>query len=177
MAKNLKPVKVIFRDKSGKFLPQEERFDEDKVGMVQVVRNGIYTILAENALKPKDLVQVLSQREYESLKEATVHVKTYTSKSKYKAWDIAGQIDKTKKIRRQQIKLTVTIMDGKQQKQFSFYHQIKRNSASSYSLFRRINEELGWEGVFLYDRIHGKMMADRKGKKVSLKSIRVDKVI
>ena len=169
-------VKVVFRDAKGKFMPQASRFDKH-VAMVQAVRNGYYTILAERGLGAKDLAQVLSQREFESLKEATVPVKLYTSGKKYKAWDIAEQIDKTKKIRRQDLKLTVMVDDGGRKKAFTFYHQIKRNSPSSYQLFRRINQEIGLEGMFLYDRVGGKLMSDRTGKKVKLLGIQVDKVI
>jgi hypothetical protein len=171
-----KPVRVIFRDARGKFLPQADRYTP-KVAMVQAVRNKYYTILAERGLPAKDLIEVLSQREFESLKEATKLVKDYSSKSKYKAWDIAEQIDKTKGIRRQDIKLTVSINDGGKLKQFSFYHQIKRNTSGSYNLFRRINQEIGLEGMFLYDQANGKMLADRTGKKVKLVGIKVEKIV
>lgn len=177
MAKKKKIVKrVIFRDAGGKFLPQSERFTK-KVAMVQVVRHGSFITLAKKPLSSNDLAQVLSQTEFESLKEALKLVKVYRSSKKYKAWDIAEQIDKTKKLRRKDLKFTLVVNDGGRQKSFSFYHQIKRNSKSSYQLFRRLNQEIGLEGMFLYDKIHGKLMADRTGKKVSLVEVIVQEVV
>lgn len=169
-------VKVVFRDERGRFMPHAKRFDKH-IAMVQAVRNGYYTILAERGLGARDLAQVLSQREFESLGEATVPVKLFTSGKKYRAWDIAEQIDKTKKIRRQDLKFTVMIDDGGRKKAFTFYHQIKRNSKSSYQLFRRINQEIGLEGMFLYDRVGGKIMSDRTGKQVKLLGIQVEKIL
>lgn len=176
MAKKPKSL-VVFRDAFGRFLPQAERFTK-KVAMVQAVRQGQYRTLSDRPLKSKDLAQVLSQREYESLREATEVVKEFTSNKKYKAWDIAEQIDKTKGLRRQDLKMTVVVEDGGRQKRFSFYHQIKKNSKSSYQIFRRINQEIGLERMFLYDKTPGgKLLPDRTGTKVKLVGIKVEKVV
>jgi hypothetical protein len=175
MAIKPRPIRVTFRDAAGKFLPATERYS-GKVAMVQVKRNKQWITLANRELPPDDLVQVLNQREFESLPEALVDVKDYKSKSKYKAWDISEQIDRTKRLRRKNLKFTVTIMDGTRRKSIAFYHNIKRNSASSYALFRRINQEIGLEGMFLYDKIGGKLIADRTGKKVSLVGIKVQEI-
>ena len=177
MAKKKTKQRVIFRDSSGKFLPQAERFTK-KVAMIQVVRNKRYVTVAEESLASKDLTQVLSQREYESLSEATTLVKDFTSGKKYKAWDIASQIDETKGIRRQDLKVTIVVNDGGRQKSFSFYHQVKRNTASSYQLFRRINQEIGLERMFLYDKTPGgRLLPDRTGKQVKLVKVRLEKVV
>ena len=176
MAKKKSKSRVIFRDGLGRFLPQSERFTK-KVAMIQAVRNKVYVVLATQPLPSKDLTQVLSQREYESLHEATVLVKDYKSNKKYKAWDIAGQIDKTKGLRRQDLKLTVTVNDGGKIKAFSFYHQIKKNGASNYQIFRRVNQELGLERMFLYDTVGGRLLPDRTGRKVTLQGIKVEKVV
>jgi hypothetical protein len=176
MAKNRTKSKVIFRDGLGRFLPQAKRFTKD-VAMIQAVRNGRYIKLADRPLQSKDLTQILSRTEYESLHEALESVKNYTSKKKYKAWDIAEQIDKTKGIRRKDMKFTIEVDDGGRKKSFSFYHQIKKNSTSSYQLFRRINQELGLERMFLYDKVGGKLLPDRTGKKVTLIGIRMEKVV
>jgi hypothetical protein len=169
-------IRVIFRDKDGRFIPQSDRYTK-RVAKIQVVRNRKVRDIASGPLSSKDLAQVLSQREFESLTEATKLVKTFSSKKKYKAWDIASQIDKTKGLRRQNLKLTVMVNDGGRQKKFTFYHNIKRNSKSNYQIFRRINQEIGLEGMFLYDRVGGKFLSDRTGKKVSLLGIKVEKVV
>ena len=176
MAKRKPKVRVVFRDKSGKFLPQAKRFTKE-VAMVQAVRNGYYTILSEKGLSSKDLVQVLSRTEYESLHEALEPVGYFKSSKKYRAWDIAEKIDKTKGIRRQDLKFTIEVDDGGRKKSFSFYHHIKKNSKSSYQLFRRINQEIGLERMFLYDKVGGKFLPDRTGKKVTLIGIKMEKVV
>lgn len=169
---------IIFRDKMGRFLPYADRY-KPSVAMIQARRgrDKEYVVLAERSLSPEDLPQVLNQREFELLPEALVGFKTFTSDKKYKAWDIAEQIDRTKSVRRKDLKYTVTIDDGGRQKKVSFYHRIKANSPSSYSIFRRINQEIGMEGFYLYKQAGGKMVADRKGKQVKLVNIHVEKVL
>lgn len=169
-------ARIVFRDKRGRFLPQTDRY-EPEVSMIQVQRKGEWITLAERSLPPDELATVLNQREFESLPEALSEVDTYTSTSKYKAWDIAEQIDKTKGIRRKDLKYTITLQDGKRRRQISFYHRVKRNTSGSYGIFQRINQEIGLEGLFLYDRAGGKILADRKGRKVRLVNIKVEQVI
>ena len=149
--------------------------------MIQVVRRHfgdmIWHDLAERMLPPDFLAQVLTQPEFESLPEALEKVKDYASSKKYKAWDISEQIDVTKRIRRKDLKFTVELLDGRRKKTVTFYHKIKRNTSSSYSIFRRINQEIGLEGYFLYDRVAGKVLADRTGKQVHLVGIKVEEII
>jgi hypothetical protein len=168
--------KVVIRDRLGRFMSLADRYKPD-VAMIQTVRNKRYTIVAERPLPPEDLINVLSQREFESLPEALIDVKDYTSKAKYKAWDIASQIDKTKGIRRKQLKVTVSVRDGRRLKTVIFYHKVKRNTASSYAIFRRINQEIGLEGFYLYDRVAGKILADRTGRQVRLEKVKVEEII
>jgi hypothetical protein len=168
--------RVIFRDIKGRFMNPRDRY-KSEVAMVQVVRNREYMIVSERMLPPDSLVNVLNQREFESLPEALVQKKFYQTKKKYAAWDIAEQIDRTKKIRRKDLKLTVELQDGKQKRKVVFYHRIKRNNPSSYHLFRRINQEIGLEGFFLYNKAGGKVLADRTGKQVKLIGINVEEII
>lgn len=167
--------RVIFRDALGRFMRAEDRY-KPEVAMVQAVRNREYIILAERMLKPDLLVQVLNQREFESLPEALFDRGTKSSTAKYKAWDIANQIDQMKGIRRKDMKYTVVVMDGKQKREISFYHRIKRNTAASYDLFRRINQEIGLEGFYIYRTAAGKILADRTGKKVRLVGVKVEEI-
>jgi hypothetical protein len=166
---------IIFRDAAGKFVKYSERY-LPKVAMVQARRRGEYEVLAERVLPPEDLADLLSGREFEQLPEATTPFAEYTSNKKYKAWDIAEQIDSTRGVRRKDLKITMEIMDGKRKKQLSFYQKIKSNQKSSYHLFKRMNEELGFEGLHLYKTAGGKHLADRKGRKVRLVRVRVEEV-
>lgn len=169
--------RVVFRNKLGRFISGTQRYTKD-VAMVQVVRNREYIIISERMLPPDSLVDVLSQREFESLPEALVDRGFFESGKKYKAWDIANQIDTSKRMRRKNLKFTVVIKEGNRQRQISFYHNIKRNAESSYSIFRRINQEVGIEGYYFYKETPGgKILTDRVGKKVHLVGIRVEEVV
>lgn len=170
------PHRVVIRNKLGQFMPLAKRYEAD-VAMIQVVRHKRYTTVAERPLPPQDLANVLSQPEFESLPEAVKPIKSYTSGKKYKAWDIAEQIDATRGLRRKDLKLTVRVMDGDRQRKVVIYHKIKRNTKSSYALFRRINQELGLEGFYIYNRVGQKILADRTGKQVHLLEIEVERVL
>ncbi len=177
MARKRRPHhRVIFRDVKGRFVKGAERYT-DKVKMVQGYRGGEYVKLVERKPTPELLADVLNQREFESLPEALVKLKDFKPKGKYQAWNLAEQIDKTKRIRRKNLKFTLTIQDGKRRKVLEFYHHIKRNTASSYQIFRRINQEIGLEGMFLYDKVGGKHIADRKGKQVTIVGMKVEEII
>lgn len=171
-----KGLKIIFRDELGRFLPYSARYEKD-VKLIQVRRHGYYVDLAERPLPPQDLADLLSRPEFESLPEALKLVDTFESKSRYKAWDIAEQIDRARGIRRKTLKMTMTMRDGERLREVTFYHTLRRNAVSSYELFRRINNEVGFEGAYLYQRVGSKILADRRGRKVSLVNIKVEKVL
>jgi hypothetical protein len=168
--------RVIFRGDRGRFISPKDRYTE-KVKAVQVFRGGEYVTVAARTLPPRELADLLNQREFEALPEALHKLKDFKPHSKYAAWNIAEQIDKTKGIRRKNVKYTMKIQDGRRLKTLTFYHHVKRNSSSSYALFRRINDEVGFAGFNFYDMIGGKHMADRKGKQVKLVSITAEEVI
>jgi len=177
VAAKRKQHRIIFRGERGRFLAANQRFTE-KVKSVQAFRGGEYvTIIQGRKPTPSMLADLLNHREFESLPEALNKIKDYKPHSKYAAWNIAEQIDKTKRLRRKNLKFTMQLMDGKRLKTVTFYHQIKRNQTSSYALFRRINTEVGFEGFHLYNRIDGKHLADRKGKQVKLVGITVEEVV
>jgi hypothetical protein len=69
------------------------------------------------------------------------------------------------------------VEDGKRLKVMPMYHIIKSNKKSSYHIFRRINDLLGANNMFTYDRIGSKLLADRRGKKVRIKGIRISEVL
>lgn len=176
MAKK-KQARVIFRGERGRFVSPKVRYTS-KVKQVQIKRGDRYvTVLEKKTPSPKILVDLLNQREFESLPEAIMPFKVFKPHSKYAAWNLAEQLDKAKGIRRKQLKITLELMDGQRLKRLTFYHIIKKNQTSSYQLFRRINEEIGFEGLQLYNQIRGKMIADRKGKQVRLIKAIVETVI
>lgn len=154
-----------------------------KVESVQAFRGGGYVEVVEShagkKIKPEDLIDVLNRREFEELPEALTEVAQYESKKKYKAWDVANQIDKTKGLRRKDLKITMELMDGKRKKTVSFYTKLKRTSTASYQIFSRMNKEVGTEGVQLFGshNVEGKHTADRKGKAVKLGKVIVEVVI
>jgi hypothetical protein len=98
-------------------------------------------------------------------------------KSKYQVWDLANKLDSMKGIRRKLLKIDVMVEDGKRLKVMPMYHIIKSNKKSSYHIFRRINDLLGANNMFTYDRIGSKLLADRRGKKVRIKGIRISEVL
>lgn len=172
-----KPTRVYFRNAKGQFVPERKRYTK-VVKSVQAKRGGEYvTIIKDRTPTPTMLADLLNQREFEQLPEALVKIKDYTPKGKYSAWNIAEQIDKTKRVRRKNLKVTLRVLDGNRLKTIEFYHHIKSNQPSSYSIFRRINAEIGIEGYNLYSVVRGKHIADRKGKQVKLVDVLVEEII
>ena len=145
--------------------------------MIQAYRGGRYVKVAGEGVSPERLSNVLSQREFEALPEASILIRDIKSTAKYRSWDVAEKIDATKGIRRKQLKITMELIDGKRKRVITFYHRIKRNTKSSYRLFQRINEEIGFEGMFLYKSAGGKLISDRRGRKVTLGNVRVEEVV
>lgn len=170
------PKRVIYRDAKGRFVAGRERYSK-KVKMVQAVRGGELVVIAKRPLTPKMLADLLNQREFEAQPEAIRKLKDYTPKGKYQAWDLAEQIDKTRGVRRKTLKITMDLDDGGRKRTIEFYHTIKRTKTSSYQIFRRINQEVGIEGFFLYDKVGSKIIADRKGKQVKIIGMTVNEVI
>jgi len=180
MAKKQPQPRVLFRDAKGRYVSASHRYT--KAVVVEAIRRGhsfdlVDTSLTGGKITPQVLAQVLTKTEFESLDEALSPFKTFTTKKKYAAWDICEQVDKTKGARRKTLKYTMEVMDGKRMKKVSFYHIIKRNGKSSYGLFRRMNQELGLEGMYTYDKVGSKILADRKGKKITLKRVVVEVVV
>lgn len=177
--------RVYFRDRLGRFLPSSDRYT-DRVKMVQrTVRGSIVTVADDidktDGMTPERLSNLVTKTEFEGMPEALRDVKEYSSSKKYKAWDIANQIDKTKGLRRKLLKITMDLREGEGKKArkrtVSFYQEITANQQRSYQLFKRINQEIGFEGGFLYDRVGRKLLSDRRGKRLHLKGIKVQEVL
>jgi len=169
--------RIILRDSKGRFLPASERY-KGKVKTVQVKRRDKYvTVVEQGKVTPETLAEVTTREEFESLSEALGRRFHFETKRKYRAWHISEQIDKTKGLRRKLLKITLNLRDGKRLRPVAFYHEITANQKRSYQLFQRINNAVGMEGAYLYDRIGGKIIADRKGKKMTLESVDVQEVL
>ena len=170
MAKRL----LYFRDDKGRFVAGKDRYT--KATSIQAYREGELVTVLRDKITPERLAMVTSKPEFESLPEVTRPIKTFSSKKKYKLWDIADQIDKQKGLRRKLLKLTINVMDGQRLRKVELYHEITANQPRSYQLFKRFNEHLGIDGLVAYDKVGGKLMADRRGKKVKVQSVMVEEV-
>jgi hypothetical protein len=171
---------VRFRGKDGRFVPAEERFTQAKT--VEAFRRGRWVTLIEEKkghISPKDLAIVLNRKEFENIAPAYDPVVTVKPRSKYQAWNIAEQIDKTRGVRRKLLRVKITIQDSKgKQKQVQFYQKINKNQKSSARIYHRINEVLGAEGYYTYKTGRGGgIIGERKGRKVKIVKATVEQVL
>lgn len=189
MAKRKKPVRrtspekhvasrVVFRDKSGRFVKEEDRYKRGLVAVVQVKRRGRYVnVFEEGKLTPEALADVTTRQEFEELATSFREIKSYKSSAKYKAWDVAQQIDSTPSIRRKLIKVEMFLSDGARTRVVNFYTKINKNQKASYNLFQRMNEAIGFDNMFLYNKIGRRAIEGRVGRKVSLTKVLVSEVL
>lgn len=177
MPKEKPPARIRFIDKKGRFVSAEKRYEKDKVARVQVKRRNRYVDVIVGKVTPEKLADVTSRQEFESLPPAHHQVAEFKSTKKYKAWDIAGKINSTKRVRRKLLRVTMEIDDKGRKRKVDFYTRINRNSSAQYNIFSRMNEALTGGKFFLYDRVSGKKIEGRKGKKVSLLRVTVDEVL
>jgi hypothetical protein len=123
------------------------------------------------------MARLLTRDEYERLPEVPIALRSFSPKGKYQAWNIAEQIDRSKGMRRKDLKITMEVQDGKRLRKVTFYTKIKANQKRSYQIFSAMNQAIGAERLHLYKAVGGKLLADRKGRKVSLKRVVVEEVI
>lgn len=172
---------IIVKGFDGRFMKLADRYS-DKVASIWAYRSGRYVDLIHpeytgQPVKPEDLMIMLRRDEFEKLPEAVKAVKSFKPKSRYQVWNLSEQIDRTKGIRRKLIKLTIRVRDGRRLRKVTMYTKVKGNQKRSYQIFKQINDTLGAEGFFTYDRVGSKLLADRKGRKISIEGIDVDEVI
>lgn len=168
---------VRFRGWDGKFVPAEDRFS-GKVKAVEAKRRGRWVYLIEDGdVSPKTLAVVLNRREFEDIPAAYDVIGEFKPHSKYQAWNVAEQIDNTRGVRRKLLRVKVVVDVGGKKKQVQFYQKINKNQKSSFRIFQRINETLGAEGLYTYKTINGKMITERKGKKVTIDKVIVEEVL
>ena len=173
---------VVFRDEYGRLVSPEDRYK--LADSVWVWRGGpkkgkyVPVVEGKKNIKPDVLVDVLYQPEFESLPPAYGQERSYKPKTnKYTVWNLAEQLDKTKGIRRKMLKVDVDVMDGKRLRRVSLITRIKRSGKASYQVFRSLTRALGAKGLFEYDRIGSKILTDRRGRKVSVKGMKVSEMI
>jgi hypothetical protein len=170
------PAAVLFRDKLGRFMKQSERYGKN-LAMVQRRLHDRYVTVKRGRVEPMELASLLNRRQFEALAEASREIRTYKSRRKYAAWDIAEQIDKTPRVRHRILKITLDLVDGKRMRKVTIYHTIKTKKASNISIWKHINQAVGLEGMQLYSQVGGKILSDRVGRKVSLKSVKLEEII
>lgn len=171
---------VRFRGKDGRFIPAEERYTKGVA--VEAFRRGRWVYLIEEKkpgkrISPKDLVNVLNRTEFENIAPAYDPIKSIKPRSKYQAWNVAQQIDKTRGVRRKLLRIKLTIQVGTRKKQVQFYQKINKYKKSSAIIYHRINEVLGAEGYYTYKSVNGRFVTDRKGRKVKILKAEVEQVI
>lgn len=168
---------VRFRGYDGRFLPAEDRLKKT-VKTVEAFRRGRWVTLIDSGnVTQKDLAVVLNRKEFEEIPAAYEEIGKFTPRSKFQAWNIAEQIDKTKGVRRKLLRINLVIQDGKKKSMIRFYQKINKNQKSSARIYHRINEALGAEGLYTYKMIGGKAITNRKGKKVKIVGVSVEQVL
>lgn len=169
--------KIRFRDEHGRFVKQEERYQ--KAVKVEKLFRGKWETIAEGkkVITPKRLVDILNRNEFESLAPNYSSPTTIKPTArKYTAWDAANKIGGLRGIKGHMMKVTMNIRDGDRLRKISFYRRVSRKKKySPYGMFRQMNQALGNEKLYLYNRIGSKLLPDRKGKSVHLESIEVSK--
>ena len=173
---------TLFRDWKGRFVSPMRRYEEDVVALVQSWRgygkHGKYVdVIQYTGVTPEKMARLLTRDEYERLPEVPVSFKEFKPKGKYQAWNIAEQIDRAKGVRRKDLKVTMELQDGKRLRKVSFYTKIKANQKRSYQIFTAMNQAIGAERLHLYKAVGGKILADRKGRRVSIRKVTVAEVI
>lgn len=146
----VKPPKVIFKDGLGRFVKAEDRYK--KASTVLVRRRGKYVpVIEDSVITPKNLAQVTTRPEFESLPPAFKHIKRIEAatgaKVKNKTWDMAQKIAKVRGVRDKLVKVTVKFKKGRRGRTVTFYHKIPSKKKSEYMLYRQLKEAT--EGVKL----------------------------
>lgn len=165
--------KVVFRDALGRFVAEKERYQ--KAVMVQRVIKGKYITVTEGKTRvtPKRLVELVPQDEFEALPAAYKDPEAIMTKAKkYTAWDLSTKMEKIRGIRGKMLKVTMMIRDGDRMKEISFFRRVKRRGNFAYGFFRAMNEAIGNEGGYLYNRVASKIFPDRRGRQVNLIGIK-----
>lgn len=174
------PVKVwrvLFRDKKGRFVSPKYKY-EKKVKSVQVRRGGRYvTVIEKGQVTPEKLAHVTNRYEFEKLPPSYESAGIVKPAGKYKAWDAAKKVDALRGLRGKTVKVEFDIYDGKRKRTMSFHYHMKKGTKASYGIFTEINEQLSGSGLYLYDKLKGKILADRRGKQVTMGEVRVSEMI
>lgn len=165
--------KVLFRDASGRFVRAAERYQ--KAVTVQRLFRGKYVTVTEGKTRitPKRLVNLLTQDEFESLPANYSSEKMIqTTAKKYTAWDLANKLERERGVRGKVLRVTMMVKDGERMRRITFFRKMKRKGKAAYGFFRQMNEAIGNERMYLYNRISSKLFPDRKGKQVNLIGIK-----
>lgn len=165
--------KVIFRDIHGRFVKESERYQ--KAVSVQRLFRGHYVTVTEGREKitPKRLVELLPQNEFESLPANYSDEKFLkTTAKKYTAWDLANKLEHVRGLRGKVLKIEMQLMDGDRLRRVTFYRKMRKRGKTAYGFFRQMNEAIGNEKMFLYNRVQSKLFPDRRGRQVNLTGLK-----
>lgn len=171
--------RIIFRDSKGRFVSPRERYQKASTVQVRRLVRGklnYYTVVEHEKFDAEMLAVVLRQDEFESLPPTYEPFKAYIPKGKYAAWEASGQIDKTKGLRGSLVRVTMQVQDGKRTRMISFMHRITRKHNQQAAMFYHMNEVLGNNNMYLYNKFRNKLLTDRVGRQVRLTAVALEKV-
>lgn len=172
---------VLVQGWDGRFLPHTMRYTE-AVKYVYSYRGTSYHMVydaveSKKPLNPAHLIDVLTVDEFEKMPPAFQFKADYKSTSKYQAWDIAKQIDRTIGIRRKQLQVVMELDTSKGRRRVEFWTKVKSPKERSYQIFTQMNQSLAKEQLFTYDRVRGKKLKERYGTKARIRSVRINQVL
>lgn len=170
------PPKVVFRDKKGQFVKQSDRY---RVPVDVYTRTGPkgYRKLTEKPSKLNEhrLATILSRPAFDSLEVIHKDVGTFRSRRKEAIWDIAGEIDTTKGVRRSHLYVEIHLKDktGRKVVIEKQLPRIKQNTSARAFIASVLNRAIEGEGMMIYDRTREKIIASRYG----LEKAKVEKIV
>jgi hypothetical protein len=170
-------LRVIFRGPDGRFVSQSARYQ--KATTVQRRFRKKWETVAhtpDSVITPKRLADLLPRDEFEQLRpNYSDPVAVRPAVRKYTAWDVAGQAQSIRGLRGHTCTFTLNLRDGDRLRKVVFYRRIRRRGNFQIPLFLAMNEAIGNEKMFLYNKVGSKLLPDRKGRKVHLDSIEISK--
>ncbi len=168
--------KLIFLNSKGKFVKESERYQKATRVLRKYRRKWVEIYHRDEPISPKTLANLVPRDEFESLAANYGNPVGITTKAKkYVAWSLANRLDKNevRGLRGHTAKVSMKVRDGKRQRTITFYHRFRRKGSYAYSVFKAMNQALGSEGLYFYNRLGSKLLPDRVGRKIHLEGLEV----
>lgn len=171
----------MFLGPNGRMVPESRRY-QDASRVLRLFRGKWHEIINDGKVKgkitPKRLVDLVPRHEFEALAANYTDPVTLSPRSKvFRAWELANRLGSVRGIRGHTVRITLRVQDGKRIRLVSFFRKVKPKGDFSYGFFKQMNNAIGMEGGYLYNRIEGKLLRDRIGRKMHLISMDVQKDI